>query len=125
MKKLSAVTLGAFALFSLANAAKPWDGTYTVFNGKYLIYSGDLGEEAAPTPTDRKAAVVLYGEAAKHLFESIGPDLKDACGSSSGMRARKKGDLDCTYDKDDRASPYACQFGIDLGTGKSMHGAIC
>jgi len=125
MKKFSAVILGAFALFSLANAAKPWSGTYTVFNGKYLIYSGDLGETAAPKPTDRKAAFVLYGEAAKNLFESIGPDLKDACGTSSGMRVRQKGDLDCTHDKDDRTSPYVCHLGIDLRTGKSMHGSIC
>jgi len=125
MKKLSAVILSAFALFSLAKAAMPWDGTYIGFNGKYLIYSGDLGEAAAPGPTDRKAAVVLYGKAAKDMFESIGPDLKDACGTSSGMRVRQKGDLDCTHDKDDRVSPYVCHLGIDLRTGKSMHGSIC
>jgi hypothetical protein len=125
MKKLSVLFFGAFALFSLANAAKLWDGAYHAFNGKYLIYSGDLGEAAAPTPTDRKAAFVLYGEAAKNLYESIGPDLKDACGTSSGMRVRQKGDLDCTYDKDDKASPYVCHLGIDLQTGKSTYGSIC
>lgn len=125
MKKLSVVILGAFALFSLANAAKPWSGTYAVFDGKYLIYSGNLGEAAAPTPTDQKAAFVLHGGAAKTLFDSIGPDLKDTCGTSSGLRVREKGDLDCTYDKEDRTSPYVCHFGIDLRTGKSMHGSIC
>lgn len=125
MKKLFVVILGAFVLISLANAAKSWDGAYTVFNGKYLIYSGDLGEAAAPTPGDRKAAFVIHGEAAKTLFESIGPDRKDACGTTYGMRVREKGDLDCTYDKNDRASPYVCHFGIDLRSGKSMHGSIC
>ena len=125
MKKLFALIFSAFALFSLANAARTWDGTYAVLNGKYLIYSADLGEVAAPTPTDRKAAFVLHGEAARALFESIGPDQKDACGTAYGMRVREKGDLDCTYDKDDRASPYVCHFGIDLRTGKSMHGSIC
>ena len=125
MKKLSVVILGAFALFSLAYAAKSWDGTYSAFSGKYLIYSGALGEAAAPTTTDRKATFAFYGEAARNLFESIGPDVKDACGTSSGMRTRQKGDLDCTYDKDDRGSPYACHFGINLRTGKSMHGSIC
>ena len=125
MKKLSLAILGVFALFSLAYAAKPWDGTYKALSGKYLIYSGDLGEEAAPTPADRKAAFMLQGEAARSLFDSIGPDLKDACGTSSGMRIRQKGDLDCTYDKDDRAAPYVCHIGIDLRTGKSMHGSIC
>lgn len=125
MKKPFVVILGTFVLFSMAYAAKPWDGSYTAFNGKYLIYSGDLGEEAAPTAVDRKAALTLHGTAAKNLFESIGPDLKDACGTSSGMRVRQKGDLDCTYDKDDQTSPYICHFGIDLRTGKSMHGSIC
>lgn len=125
MKKLSIVILGAFVLFSLAFAATPWDGRFTAFSGKYLIYSGTLGDTAAPTTTDRKAAFALYGDAARKLFESIGPDLKDACGTSSGMRIRQKGDLDCTYDKDDRTSPYACHFGINLRTGKSMHGSIC
>ena len=125
MKKLSAVIFGSFALFSLAHAAKPWDGTFAGFNGKYLIYSGDLGETSAPKPTERKAALVLYGEAAKNLLESIGPDLKDACGTSAGMRVRQKGDLDCTHDKDDRTSSYVCHIGIDLRTGKSMPGSIC
>jgi len=125
MKILSGVILSAAALFSLAYAAKPWDGTYTAFKGEYLIYSGDLGEEAAPTPTDRKAAFMLQGEVARNLFESIGPDLKDACGNSSGMRMRQKGDLDCTYEKDSKPSPYVCHIGINLRTGKSMYGSIC
>lgn len=125
MKKLPIVILGAFALYSLAYAAKAWDGTYSAFGGEYHIYSGSLGEIAAPTTSDRKAAFVFKGEAAKRLFESIGPDLKDACGTDSGMRVRQKGDLDCTYDKDDRASPYTCRFGINLRTGKSMYGSIC
>ena len=124
MKKTSVLLL-CMTLFSAAYAAKPWDGTYTSFTGTYLIYSGDLGEAAAPTATDRKAAFALYGDAARKLFESIGPDQKDACGVSSGMRVRQKGDLDCTYDKEDRQSPYACHLGMDLRTGKSMHGSIC
>jgi len=125
MKILSGLILGATALFSLAYAAKPWDGTYKAFKGEYLIYSGDLGEEAAPIPTDRKAAFMLQGEVARNLFESIGPDLKDACGTSSGMRMRQKGDLDCIYEKGSKSSPYICHIGIDLRTGKSMYGSIC
>jgi hypothetical protein len=125
MKILSSVIFCALALASLAYAAKAWDGSYTAFKGEYLIYSGDLGEEAAPTPTDRKASFLLQGDIARNLFESIGPDLRDACGSSSGMRMRQKGDLDCTYDKNAKSSPYACHFGINLRTGKSMYGSIC
>ena len=125
MKILRGLILGAAVMFSLAYAAKPWNGDYAAFRGEYLIYSGDLGEEAAPTATDRKAAFMLRGEVARNLFESIGPDLKDACGTSSGMRMRQKGDLDCTYDKDTKSSQYVCHFGIDLRTGKSAYGSIC
>lgn len=125
MKLLSGVILSATAFISFAYAAQAWDGNFAAFKGEYLIYSGDLGEEAAPTPSDRKAAFLLQGEVARNLFESIGPDLKDACGTSSGMRVRQKGDLDCTYDKNSRSSPYVCHFGINLRTGKSMYGSIC
>jgi hypothetical protein len=125
MKLLTAALVCIAALCSVAYAAKPWDGSYSALSGRYLIYSGDLGEEGAPTPTDRKAAFAIEGETAKALFESIGPDLKDACGVASGFRVRGRGDLDCAYNKDDRRSPYVCHFGIDLQTGKSMYGSIC
>lgn len=125
MKILSGLILGAAALASLAYAAKRWDGGLAPINGEYLIYSGELGEAAAPTPGDRKAAFVVHGELARSLFDSIGPDLKDACGTPAGMRVRQKGDLDCAYDRNDAASPYTCRFGIDLKTGKSTYGSIC
>lgn len=123
--KRACLLIGVMALLSLAHAAKPWDGAYARFEGDFLIYSGSLSESAAPTAADRKASFMLRGEAAQDLFGSIGPDLKDACGSSSGMRVRRKGDLDCTFDKDDRTSPYTCYFGMNLRTGKSMQGSIC
>ena len=72
-----------------------------------------------------KAALSIEGDMAKALFESIGPDLKNACGASAEMRVREKGDLDCVHDKGDRASPYVCHIGINLRTGKSMRGSIC
>lgn len=125
MKIPTAAILCIVGLCSFGFAAKPWDGTYSDFKGAYLIYSGDLGEEAAPTSRDRKAALSIQGDMAKALFESIGPDLKDACGASANMRVREKGDLDCAYDKEDQASPYICHFGINLRTGKSMPGSIC
>jgi len=125
MKPRIAVLFTSAALASLAFAAKPWDGAYMAFRGEYMMYSGDLGEEAAPTVTDRKVAIVLDREVSKILFATIGPDIKDTCGTASGLRVREKGDLSCTYDKDDRASPYTCHFGIDLRTGKSIPGSIC
>lgn len=125
MKMPTAAILCMTGLCSVVFAAKPWDGAYSDFKGAYLIYSGDLGEEAAPTSNDRKVALSIQGEMAKALFESIGPDLKDACGASAEMRVREKGDLDCVYDKANQASPYVCHFGINLRTGKSMRGSIC
>ncbi|WP_306397184.1 hypothetical protein [Telluria beijingensis] len=125
MKMPTTAILCFAGLCSVAYAAKPWGGTYTEFKGGYLIYSGALGEEAAPTMNDRKAALSIQGDMAKALFESIGPDLKDACGASADLRVREKGDLDCIYDKDERASPYVCHFGINLRTGKSIRGSIC
>lgn len=118
------VLVGTCAAMSLTYAATRWEGAYRAFTGEYLIYSGELGEEAEPTSTDRKAAIVFQGDIAKNLFASIGPDLKDGCGASSGMRIREKGDVDCTYDKTDK-SPYTCHVGIDLRTGKSIRGSIC
>ena len=125
MKRKSAVIASAVATFSVAYAATSWDGSYAAFKGEYLIYSGSLGEEGPPTTTDRKAAFLFKGDVARHLFESIGPDRKDACGTESGLRIRQKGDLDCVYDKSEKSSPYTCHVGIDLRTGKSMYGSIC
>ncbi len=68
---------------------------------------------------------MVEGQIAREMFESIGPDLKGACGASSGLRVRETGDVGCTYDKDNPASPYTCHFGLDLRTGKSILGATC
>jgi hypothetical protein len=108
-----------------AEPENPWDGSYTPFNGNYLVYSGDLGEQQPPTRTDRKASFMVKGPAAKEMFDSIGPDLKDACGAASGLRIRQRGDLDCTFNPDNRSAPYACHFGLNLRTGKSIPGSIC
>jgi hypothetical protein len=115
------------AVFSLAYAGtkKAWDGTYTESTFHYLVYSNDLDEAQAPTRTDQRISVAVSGELAKQIFESIGPDLKLACGTSLGMRQRQRGDVDCSYDKDQSASPYTCHFGLDLRKGKSIAGATC
>jgi len=81
-----------------------------------------LTEKQAPTPTNKKASVVLAGQAAKDLFDQIGPDLKDACSSDANYRERHKGHFDCSYTKE---NGYQCFFGIDLQTGKSLNSSIC
>lgn len=128
MKRYAAVIVVATTLFSLvayAAVKKPWDGTYTSYPMHYLMYSGSLSEAQPPKYTDRRLSFAIQGQLAKEMFDSIGPDLKLACGTTLGMRQRERGDLDCSYDKDDGASPYTCHFGLDLRKGKSIVGATC
>lgn len=114
-------------LISLAYAGtnKAWDGSYAASTIHYLIYSNDLDEAKAPTPGDQRLSVAITGELAKQMFDAIGPDLKEACGTTLGMRQRQRGDVDCSFDKDPRGSPYTCHFGIDLRKGKSIAGSRC
>lgn len=44
--------------------------------GEYSIYSGELGNERAPTTNDRKLSIEISGPAAKDIFESLYPDVK-------------------------------------------------
>lgn len=127
MNKKIAFVLAAATLISYATAESKttWDGTYATLKGRYLIYSGELGEQQQPTRSDRKMAFMVEGSLAKELFEAIGPALKDACGAMSGLRVRQKGHVNCTLDKDHPAAPYTCHFGLDLKSGKSIPGSIC
>jgi hypothetical protein len=106
-------------------ASTMWDGSYRPFAGAYLIYSNDLDEKAAPTAKDRRVSFAVEGAVARQLFDSIGPDQKDACGSSPDLRVRYRGDLSCTFYKLDKRSPYTCHFGMDLRSGKSIAGSTC
>lgn len=110
----------------LAHAAPvAWDGSYSSFSGNYLIYSNDLDEKAPPTTKDRRVSFAVAGALAKKMFESIGPDQKDACGASTDLRIRNRGDLSCTFDLADKKSPYTCHFGLNLKSGKSIAGSTC
>ena len=89
------------------------------------MYSNDLDEKQPPTKIDRKIALMVEGDVAREMFNSMGADLKLACGVTLSVRVRSKGDLECSFDKDDQAAPYTCYFGFDLKTGKSIAGATC
>jgi len=127
MKKYAMILAGVTACMSLVAyaAQKTWDGSYASYTIHYLMYSGSISEEQAPTRSDQRLSFAVRGQLAKEMFDSIGPDLKLACGTTLGMRQRARGDVDCSYDKDDAASPYTCHFGIDLRKGKSIAGATC
>jgi hypothetical protein len=117
--------LSAFALLPLAHAADRKDeGRYlaTPLKGDYYVYGGSIGDKTPPTQKDRKLSLMFTGPLAKDLFDHIGPDAKMSCSDASGYRERNRGDLSCTWTKDDG---YSCYVGIDVRTGKSMHGSTC
>ncbi len=108
-----------------AAAKKEWDGTYASATIHYLVSSNDLDEAQAPTPADPRLSIAITGDLARQMFDAIGPDLKVSCGTSLGMRQRQRGDIDCSYDKEQSTSPYTCHFGFNLRKGKSIAGATC
>lgn len=99
-------------------------GLYRQTTASYWIYGGGLGAPSAPTSKDRKIAFSIEGDAAKQIFEAIGPDKKDVCseGSDTRFRSRDKENLTCTLGK---GNTYTCSFGFDLVNGKSIGGSIC
>lgn len=127
MKKhlMTLLAAAAWATGPVLAGSTIWDGSYTSFAGSYLIYSNDLDEKAPPTVKDRRVSFSIEGPLAKKMFDSIGPDQKDACGASPDLHIRNRGDLACTLDQTDKRSPYTCHFGLDLKSGKSIAGSTC
>jgi hypothetical protein len=116
----------AFALSSAhAHARKEWDGKYSTAKARYLIYSGSLGDSVPPQAGNKKLSLMIGGRLAPELFDSLNPDQKEACGASTGVRIRERGDVTCSFHRGDKVAPFTCHIGINLKTGKSMAGAIC
>lgn len=99
-------------------------GPYKKMSASYWIYGGGLGDPIATTSNDRKIAFSIEGDAARKIFDAIGPDKVDECTTGSGTRFRSRDNenLTCTRSKE---NGYACSFGFDLVTGKSIGGSIC
>lgn len=89
-----------------------------------MIYGGGLGDPIVPSPRDGKVMFSLSGNAAKELFDAIGPDRHDVCTEGSGTRVRWRDaqNLSCMRSEN---GDYDCNFGFDLRTGKSIGGGIC
>ncbi|GAA4655791.1 hypothetical protein GCM10025794_15290 [Massilia kyonggiensis] len=116
---------GACALLCSAQAADTKEtGRYLAkpLNGDYYVYGGSIEDKTAPTQADRKLSLMLTGPLAKELFDQIGPDAKHACSSGPDYRERNRGDLACTWTKD---QGYSCYVGLNVHTGKSMPGTTC
>ncbi|QJE00221.1 hypothetical protein HH212_09460 [Massilia forsythiae] len=123
MKKIVAI-IGASALLSLAYATEQaqWPAPYRQFKGEYTIYSGELGDQQAPTHSDRKLSFIIEGQPAKEIFNAMPPDDKETCSGEKGARSRSKDKVWCTFNS---GSGYTCYFGFDLRTGKSIAGGLC
>jgi hypothetical protein len=90
---------------------------------EYTIYSGGLGDEQAPTRTERKLSIEITGQGAKDIFDSLYPDAKGvSCSREKGERLRRKGHVWCSYSP---ADGYRCFLGFDLRSGESIAGGSC
>jgi hypothetical protein len=119
---LSALLATAFATGTLAAERTGWDFIYKPFSGEYVIYSGELGETAPPTRTDRKLSLMITGQLAREMFDSMGPDIKNTCGADGGGRIRRKQNISCNFYPGDE---YTCYLGVNLRNGDSIRGSTC
>lgn len=70
----------------------------------------------------------MTGQAAKEIFDSIGPDARDLCNPEKGDRERNRGGVPCMYtDKIANSSGkgYRCWIGIDLINGQGVPTVSC
>jgi hypothetical protein len=124
MRKVTWLLLGASVFISFASATE-YLGDYKAFRASYLIYSGEPGERAAPTATDRKLAIAIEGQPAKEIFDSMAPDFHPTCSQEKGDRDRRKGNAYCTYSPRGQGKGYRCWIGVNLRTGESVGAVSC
>jgi len=104
--------------------ASDWEFVYQAANVSYSTYGNSLGDPTSPSSSDKKIAFVVKGKAAREMFEAIGPDQKDSCQPEPGVRFRSKDEEKIICTKSIKGI-YACYFGFDLKSGKSIGGSIC
>jgi hypothetical protein len=123
--KTTLLVLALASGLTIAHAQeKPADPAPTKpLKADYTIYSGELGDEQAPTKDERKLAIEVKGSAAKEIFDSLYPDAKGvSCSGEKGERLRRKGHVWCGYSP---SSGYRCFIGFNLRTGDSIAGGSC
>lgn len=114
-----ALSIAAFCAF-----ADDWVFSYRPASVQYAAYGNSLGDPTAPTRDDTKIAFEVTGRAAKDIFEAIGPDRKDQCSPDAGTRFRSRDEEKISCVRSNKGE-YACHFGFDLKSGKSIGGSIC
>jgi hypothetical protein len=124
MRKLTLLCFVAVCQLASAgpNEQKPHElNRWNPLQAEYKIHSGNTAYSELPTRTDSALTVSFNGEAAKQLFDQIGPDVKNSCGvSDKGDRRREKKGVLCLYETQldsPTDSHYRCWIGIDLRTG--------
>lgn len=124
MKRLLLTAGACVASAALAaNGNLDWFEQYRPLHATYLIYAGEPGERSAPSKTDRKIAIIVTGDPAKDIFNSLYPDATGvSCTSEQGERLRRKGDIWCSYRP---SEGYKCFLGYNLRTGQPHSGASC
>ena len=122
--KLRWLTLILLSALSASVLAGTWAFAYRPASVKYVLYGNSLGDPVSPAKDDTKIAFEVRGQAAREMFNSIGPDRRDLCSSEDGTRFRSRDEdrLSCTRSK---GGDYSCYFGFDLKSGKSVGGSIC
>lgn len=87
----------------------------------YKIHSGGTAYSELPTKDDSAFTVAFRDEAARQVFEQIGPDVKSECYEAQGYRVREKKGVYCSYTAhliNPKNSHYRCWIGINLRTGE-------
>lgn len=129
MQKIAITLLAAGGLVSLSLAAGTLGAWQPIQDGRYKMFSGEtVAYGEAPTAKDRKLSIVVKGQAAKDIFDSIGPDARDMCSSEKGDRERNRGGIQCMYTLKDANAPgkgYRCWIGVDLLSGQSVPTVSC
>jgi hypothetical protein len=124
MRKIIGLVWSATAMLSMAYAAE-WSGEWKPLRASFTIYAGELNERSAPTSTNRTMTIAVEGQAAKEIFDSIGPDTHPSCSQEKGDRDRDKAGVQCTFSAKAGAKGYRCWIGINLRTGESVPTVSC
>lgn len=131
MRKIILLVLFSLAQAELAGAEEksPHElNQWNEFQARYKIHSGGTAYSEPPTKADGVITVAFRDEAAKQLFDQIGPDVKQACSADVGDRERRRKGAYCTYThrlENPANAHYRCWIGIDLRTGEGEIRVSC
>lgn len=70
-RTVTALLLGAACTVSIGHAADPIAGWHSFGPAIYLIHGGTLADRQVPSQKDRKLSIVIDGQPAREIFDSI------------------------------------------------------